>query len=314
MRLMPHLRWQALVPLLQPKWGTGFLAQLPRFGSKEKLMAVELDDRTAGARRLKDKVCVVTGAGQGIGRATARRLGQEGGTVVVADRIDATATEALAELRNHGVEAMKSIVDLGTFAGAQNLVSQTLEAYGRIDVLVNNVGGTIWMKPYHLYTEEEVVLEIERSLYPTLWCCLAVLPIMMAQKSGSIVNLGSQAIRGLYRVPYAASKGGILALGKVLAMEYGRYGIRVNTVSPGGTDIADRVTPRLLIRPGFTADEGAKSEAENYRREMMEDSQNQQALRRRGLPEEQAAAIAFLASDDSSFITGEVINCSGGQS
>jgi dihydroxycyclohexadiene carboxylate dehydrogenase len=277
-------------------------------------MAAELDDRTAGARRLNDKVCVVTGAGQGIGRATARRLGQEGGTVVVADRIDVTATEALAELQNHGVQAMKAIVDLGTFAGAQNLMSQALDSYGRIDVLVNNVGGTIWMKPYHLYTEEEVVLEIERSLYPTLWCCLAVLPIMMAQKSGSIVNLGSQAIRGLYRVPYAASKGGILALGKVLAMEYGRYGIRVNTVSPGGTEIADRVTPRLLIRPGFVADEGAKAEAENYRREMMEDSQNQQALRRRGLPEEQAAAVAFLASDDSSFITGEVINCSGGQS
>jgi dihydroxycyclohexadiene carboxylate dehydrogenase len=277
-------------------------------------MAAELDDRTAGARRLNDKVCVVTGAGQGIGRATARRLGQEGGTVVVADRIDVTASEALAELQNHGIQAMKAIVDLGTFTGAQNLMNQALDSYGRIDVLVNNVGGTIWMKPYHLYTEEEVVLEIERSLYPTLWCCLAVLPIMMAQKSGSIVNLGSQAIRGLYRVPYAASKGGILALGKVLAMEYGRYGIRVNTVSPGGTEIADRVTPRLLIRPGFVADEGAKAEAENYRREMMEDSQNQQALRRRGLPEEQAAAIAFLASDDSSFITGEVINCSGGQS
>jgi dihydroxycyclohexadiene carboxylate dehydrogenase len=277
-------------------------------------MAAELDDRTAGARRLNDKVCVVTGAGQGIGRATARRLGQEGGTVVVADRIDVTASEALAELQNHGIQAMKAIVDLGTFAGAQNLMNQALDSYGRIDVLVNNVGGTIWMKPYHLYTEEEVVLEIERSLYPTLWCCLAVLPIMMAQKSGSIVNLGSQAIRGLYRVPYAASKGGILALGKVLAMEYGRYGIRVNTVSPGGTEIADRVTPRLLIRPGFVADEGAKAEAENYRREMMEDSQNQQALRRRGLPEEQAAAVAFLASDDSSFITGEVINCSGGQS
>jgi dihydroxycyclohexadiene carboxylate dehydrogenase len=277
-------------------------------------MAVELDDRAAGAHRLKDKVCVVTGAGQGIGRATARRLGQEGGRVVVADRVDATAVDTLAELLNHGVQAMKAIVDLGTFTGAQDLMRQTLDAYGRIDVLVNNVGGTIWMKPYHLYTEEEVVLEIERSLYPTLWCCLAVLPTMMTQKSGSIVNLGSQAIRGLYRVPYAASKGGILALGKVLAMEYGRYGIRVNTVSPGGTDIVDRVTPRLLIRPGVMADEGAKAEAEIYRREMIEDSQNQQALRRRGLPEEQAAAIAFLASDDSSFITGEVINCSGGQS
>ncbi len=193
-------------------------------------------------------------------------------------------------------------------------MARSLAAYGRIDVLVNNVGGTIWIKPYHLYSEDEVKLEIERSLYPTLWCCLAVLPIMMEQRSGSIINLGSQSIRGLYRAPYAASKGGIQALGKVLAMEYGRHGIRINTVSPGGTDIPDRVTPRLLIRPGVIADEGPKIEAEQFRHEMVEDSRNHQAIKRRGTPDEQAAAIAFLASDDASFITGEVINCSGGQS
>jgi dihydroxycyclohexadiene carboxylate dehydrogenase len=277
-------------------------------------MAVELDARAAGARRLADKVCVVTGAGQGIGRAAARRLGQEGGKIVVADRIDAGATRTLTELHEQGVDALKALLDLSTFAGAQSLMSQVLDAYGRVDVLVNNVGGTIWIKPYHLYSEEEAKLELERSLYPTLWCCLAVLPIMIKQMSGSIVNLGSQSIRGLYRAPYAASKGGILALSKVLAMEYGRYGIRINTISPGGTDITDRVTPRQLIRPGVTADEGDKAEAENYLREMAEDIRNQQALRRRGLPEEQAAAIAFLASDDASFITGQVINCSGGQS
>jgi dihydroxycyclohexadiene carboxylate dehydrogenase len=178
--------------------------------------------------------------------------------------------------------------------------------------LVNNVGGTIWIKPYNLYTEEEVKLEIERSLFPTLWCCLAVLPTMIQQKSGSIVNVGSQSTRGLYRLPYAASKGGILALTKVLAMEYGRHGIRVNTMAPGGTEIHDRTTPRQFIRPGVMADDDAESE--DYRREMAEDIRNQQALKRRGLPEEQAAAIAFLASDDASFITGQIINCSGGQS
>ena len=277
-------------------------------------MAEELDARAAGARRLKDKVCIVTGAGQGIGRATARRLGQEGGKVVVADRVDASATQTVNELRGHGVEATKVLVDLATFAGAQALMSQAVEAYGRIDVLVNNVGGTIWIKPYHLYTEEEVKLELERSLYPTLWCCLAVLPIMMAQRSGSIVNLGSQSPRGLYRLPYAASKGGILALSKVLAMEYGRYGIRINTMAPGGTEISDRVTPRQFIRPGVMAEDIGKAAAEEYQREMAQDIRNQQALQRRGLPEEQAAAIAFLASDDASFITGQVINCSGGQS
>ena len=275
-------------------------------------MTGELDARAAGARRLKGKVCIVTGAGQGIGAATARRLGEEGGTVVVADRVDEGATKTMADLHEHGVEARKVLVDLGTFAGAQELMSQTVAAYGRIDVLVNNVGGTIWIKPFHLYKEDEIKAEIERSLFPTLWCCSAVLPAMMRQKSGSIVNVGSQSTRGLYRLPYATSKGGILALSKVLAMEYGRYGIRVNAMAPGGTEIIDRVTPRQFIAPGVMAEEN-EEEAE-YRHEMAEDIRNQQALRRRGLPEEQAAAIAFLASDDASFITGQVINCSGGQS
>ena len=277
-------------------------------------MAARLDARAAGAMRLKDRVCVVTGAGQGIGRATARRLGQEGGRIVVADRVDESATQTVAELADHGVDATKVLVDLATFAGAQELMASARKAYGRVDVLVNNVGGTIWIKPFHLYGAEEVELELQRSLYPTMWCCLAVLPIMMAQKAGSIVNVGSQSTRGLHRLPYATSKGGILALTKVMAMEYGRYGIRVNTMAPGGTEITDRVTPRQFIAPGVMADDGPADEAEQYRREMAEDIRNQQALRRRGLPEEQAAAIAFLASDDASFITGQVVNCSGGQS
>jgi NAD(P)-dependent dehydrogenase (short-subunit alcohol dehydrogenase family) len=277
-------------------------------------MAGELDPRAAGGRRLRDKVCIVTGAGQGIGRATARRLGEEGGKIVVAERIEESAVRTVAELREHGVEVMQAVVDVGTFAGAHSLMAQVVQSYGRIDVLVNNVGGTIWVQPYHKYTEEQVHLELERTLYPTLWCCLAALPIMMEQRSGSIVNLGSQSPRGLYRLPYAVGKGGIFALTKVLAMEYGRYGIRVNTVSPGGTAVTDRVTPRLQIRPGVLATEDDPQEAETYRREMGEDIRNQQAIKRSGLPEEQAAAIAFLASDDASFITGQVINCSGGQS
>jgi NAD(P)-dependent dehydrogenase (short-subunit alcohol dehydrogenase family) len=277
-------------------------------------MATELDPRAAGARRLKDKVCVVTGAGQGIGAATARRLGQEGAIVVVADRVEEGAARTVGELKAHGVETAMALVDLGSFEGSRALMTKAVDAYGRIDVLINNVGGTIWIKPFHLYSEQEVQLELERSLYPTLWCCLAVLPVMMKQQSGSIVNLGSQSTRGLYRLPYAASKGGIVALTKVLAMEYGRYGIRINTVAPGGTDIPDRVTPRQLIRPGVMADDGDDAEAERFRREMAADIRNQQALRRRGLPEEQAAAIVFLASDDASFVTGQVINVSGGQS
>jgi len=277
-------------------------------------MTDELDPRAAGARRLKSKVCVVTGARQGIGRAIARRLGQEGGKIVVADRVDEGATQTTEELREHDVEAIKSLVDLSTFSGAEEMMAKALEAFGRIDVLVNNVGGTIWIKPFHLYTEEEIKLELDRSLMPTLWGCRAVLPIMMEQEAGSIINIGSQSVRGLYRAPYASSKGGILALGKVLAMEYGRYGIRVNTVSPGGTDIPDRITSRLSLGDGVMAEDLAQEQADEFRGEMVADIRTQQSLHRRGVPDEHAAAVAFLASDDAGFVTGDVINCSGGQS
>ena len=277
-------------------------------------MSGELDPRAAGGKRLKDKVCIVTGSGQGIGRATARRLGEEGGTVVVAERVDESATRTVSELRENGVEAMKAVADVGSFTGAQELMDQVVKQYGRVDVLVNNVGGTIWAQPYHKYSEEQVNHELERTLYPTMWCCLAVLPIMMEQESGSIVNLGSQSPRGLHRLPYAVGKGGIFALTKVLSMEYGNYGIRVNTVSPGGTAVPDRITSRYQIREGVMAETEDSEESAMYRRQMGEDIRNQQAIKRSGLPEEQAATIAFLASDDASFITGQVINCSGGQS
>ncbi len=277
-------------------------------------MAEPLDPRAGGANRLRDKVCVVTGAGQGIGRATARRLGAEGGKIVVAERVEESATRTASELQTHGVDAVKIVADVSTLAGAQTLMAETLNIYGRVDVLVNNVGGTIWIQPYHLYTEDQVNRELERTLYPTMWCCLAVLPIMMEQQSGAIVNLGSQSPRGLYRLPYEVGKGGIAALTKVLAMEYGRYGIRVNTVAPGGTEVPDRITPRNVMREGVMAEEPDTDIYQGYREEMGRDIRNQQAIQRSGLPEEQAAAIAFLASDDASFITDQVINCSGGQS
>src|SRR5207249_8406300 len=107
-----------------------------------------------------------------IGRAAAKRLGQEGGKIVVADRVEPAAEQTVGELRQHGVDAASAIVDLGAFEGARKLTALALERFGRIDVLVNNVGGTIWIKPFHLYTEQQVHLELERSLLPTLWCCL----------------------------------------------------------------------------------------------------------------------------------------------
>ena len=96
-------------------------------------MTDELDARAAGARRLQNKVCIVTGAGQGIGRAIARRLGQEGGRIVVADRVDEGAIQTTDELRAHGVDAIKALVDLSTFSGAEEMTDQAVKAFGRID-------------------------------------------------------------------------------------------------------------------------------------------------------------------------------------
>ncbi|MET0986712.1 MAG: SDR family NAD(P)-dependent oxidoreductase, partial [Steroidobacteraceae bacterium] len=197
-------------------------------------MQNELDGKAAGAMRLKGKVCIVTGAGQGIGRAAARRLAAEGGRIVVAERIAASAAETLDQLRAQGAEAIQILADVSSLADARRLMAETVQQMGRIDVLVNVVGGTIWWQPFHLYSEEQVHLEMERTLYPTLWCCLAVLPHMVEQGSGSIVNLSSQVVRGgMYRTPYAAGKGAVEAMTKTLAKEYGRHGIRVNAVSPG---------------------------------------------------------------------------------
>lgn len=272
-------------------------------------MIEKLDPRAAGARRLQGKVCIVTGAGQGIGRATARRFAAEGAKVVIAERIAETAEETLEQLTSVGAEACSIIADVSRLADAERLMAETVAKYGRIDVLANVVGGTIWWQPYGDYSEEQILLELERSLHTTLWSCHAVLKQMVIQKGGSIINFGSSVTRsGLYRTPYAVSKGGIEALTKTLAAEYGRFGIRVNGVAPGVTIINDRKTSRLVLRPGEIAEVMQNTE------ELVAETRAlaQPSLGRTGLAEEQAAVAAFLASEDSSFITGHMIPCDGG--
>lgn len=268
-----------------------------------------LDPLAKGARRLAGKICIVTGGGQGIGRATARRFAQEGGTVVVAERNPESCHETAEQIRAAGFEALAVPVDLSTYEEAERLMRSSIDAYARIDVLANVVGGTIWWQPFEKYTVEQIHLELERSLFTNLWCCKAVLPHMIAQKSGVIVNFGSSVTHGgLYRVPYAVSKGGIEALTRTLANENGRHGIRVNCVAPGTTIISDRTSSRLLLSTGeeATATEGTEAMVQEAR------ITRPTAVGRPGRPEEQAAVAAFLACDDSSFVTGHMIDCNGG--
>lgn len=266
------------------------------------LPALEVD--TAGARRFEGKVAVVTGAGQGIGRAVAHRIGLEGAQVIVAERVRAQAQAVTEELREQGVDAVEAVLDLSDSEGASQLVELSVNTFGRIDVLVNNIGGTIRMQPFEHYQPEQIVAEIDRSLWPTIWVTHAVLRQMLEQGSGSIVNLGSNAPRGIYRVPYAAAKGGVFALTTSLALEVAKLGVRVNCVAPGATDVGSRPTPR---------NEEPMSEQEvGWREEVSEFFESQIPMGRWGRVEEQAAAVAFIASDDAAFITGQILSVAGG--
>ena len=157
--------------------------------------------------RFADKVAIVTGAAQGIGRIVALRLAHEGGSIALVDR-SPLVEEIRREAEGAGAEAITIIADLETFEGATKAVGAAKVRFGHVDILVNNVGGTIWAKPYVEYVEAQIEAEIRRSLFPTLWCCRAVLPAMLDRRAGVIVNVSSVATRGVNRVPYAAAKAG----------------------------------------------------------------------------------------------------------
>ncbi|WP_199237684.1 1,6-dihydroxycyclohexa-2,4-diene-1-carboxylate dehydrogenase [Azospirillum sp. TSH64] len=253
--------------------------------------------------RFDNQVMIVTGAAQGIGRAVAARAAGEGARLLLVDRSE-LVHQVAEELASQGASALALTADLETYAGAQAMVDAAIEAFGRIDISVHNVGGTIWMKPFWEYQEEEMVKEINRSLWPTLWSCRAVIPVMIAQGGGSIVNVGSNATRGIYRVPYSAAKGGVHAMTTCMAMELADKGIRVNAVSPGAVDNGQRAIPR---NPKPMSEQETIWQRETYD-QVMRDTM----MGRMGTQEEIAAAICFYASNDASYITGQTCFVAGG--
>ena len=259
--------------------------------------------------RFAGRVAVVTGAAQGIGQKVAERIGAEGGAVVLVDSAElvhdvARGIVRAAEASGSGGAATSVTADLETWAGAQQAVEAALAAHGRVDVLVNNVGGTIWARPYEEYDEEKIEKEIRRSLFPTLWSCRAVLPAMLEQGSGTIVNVSSVATRGMHRVPYAAAKGGVNALTQSLAMEVAGRGIRVVATAPGGTE-----APPRRVKRGPEA-ESAQERA--WYQVIVDQTVDSSFVKRYGTLDEQAAPIVFLASDEASYVTGSVLPVAGG--
>jgi len=253
--------------------------------------------------RFNDQVFVITGAAQGIGLKVAQRAAQEGGRLLLVDQAE-QVLEVAKQLRERGFEAVAITADLETFEGAQKAINQAVAQYGRIDKLINNVGGTIWVKPYDHYEPEQIQKEVQRSLFPTMWCCRAVLPAMLKNGGGAIVNVSSVATRGLNRAPYAAAKGGVNALTVALAFEYAEHNIRVNATAPGGTEAPPRITQRNTAE--------ASDQEKIWYQEIVDQTKQSSFMHRYGTLDEQASAILYLASDEASYITGTILPVAGG--
>lgn len=242
---------------------------------------------------LTGKVAIVTGASRGIGRGIATILARQGAKVVVNYRgNEAAAQEVVAAIRAAGSEAIAAQGDVRIAADANALVQKALDAYGRVDILVNNAGTTRDTLLLRM-SEEDWDLVLETNLKGVFHCTRAALRPMMRQRYGRIISVSS--VSGLAgnagQANYAAAKAGIVAFTKSVAKEVGSRGITVNAIAPGyvPTDLTSTLPQELIA-----------------------EALSRTPLGRMGTPEDMGYAVAFLASDEASFITGQVLSVDGG--
>ncbi|MCZ6677677.1 MAG: 3-oxoacyl-ACP reductase FabG [Candidatus Poribacteria bacterium] len=238
--------------------------------------------------RLKDRVAIVTGGGQGIGRAVCHVFAREGANVIIAEYNQENGASVAAEVQALGVQSRAIQTDVSSSDSVSSMVAQTRDAFGRIDILVNNAGIFSYTRIEDC-TEEEWDRMMAVNLKGPFLCSKAVMPVMKEQKFGRIINLGSLAgqVGGLVAsAPYSASKAGVMCLTKSLARVLGEYGITVNSIAPGvvATDMAKN-------HPDMTA---------------------QMPLGRLAEPVEIANAILFFASEEGSYVTGATLDVNGG--
>jgi 3-oxoacyl-[acyl-carrier protein] reductase len=264
----------------------------------------------AGNRnRFVDRVAVITGAASGIGRATAELFGQEGALVAVLDRNGEGAEQTAAAIREHGGRARAYACDVADSAGVAECARRIEADCGRVDVLANvaGVGDTAGMDGIEAIDDARWALTLAVNLSGPFHLCRAFLPGMAARGSGAVVNVSSLAGRSKSAgggMAYSASKAGLLGLTRHLAFDYGPRGVRVNAICPGGVD-----TP--MLRAGGVRAAASDAEA-RARAERIAAYTWFMPIKRLSRPEEQAAAIAFLASDEASYINGVALDVNGG--
>jgi NAD(P)-dependent dehydrogenase (short-subunit alcohol dehydrogenase family) len=248
--------------------------------------------------RLAGKVAVITGAGVGIGRSTALLFAKEGAKVVVADYDSERGAETVGIIREDGGEATFIQVDVSKAADAERMARATVETYGKLDILVNNAG--IYMQADAVeMTEEDWDRILDVNLKGVFLCSKYCIPEMIKGGGGSIVNIGSEAgIVGIKnQVAYNVSKSGIIALTKSTAIDFAAHNIRVNCVCPGTTE-----TPLVKAALERAPDPAAARRA----------LEEVRPANRLGRPEEIAAGILYLASDESPYATGSILSIDGG--
>lgn len=256
---------------------------------------------------LKGRTVIVTGGASNIGRGITRAFAQEGANVVVAELDEALAQKAVEEAKKLGAtDAMAIKTDVHDFASVEAMVKKTLDRFGKVDALANNVGGP----KEGLFVEkprEDWMWEITHNFIGMLNCCRAVLPHMIAKKYGKIVSIASDSGKmGEFRESiYAGSKGGVIASTKSIAREVGRYGITVNVVCPAV------IIPKKDELGVGSAWQGAAIE-QYSKPEVQEQIAKLYPLRRLGQPEDIGNMVAFLCSDRASWVTGQAISVNGG--
>lgn len=256
--------------------------------------------------RYAGRTVVVTGAAGGIGLAIAERYASEGAQVVVADVNGDKLDAVCARLHELGAAGALGVAgDLSLEEGAQALLARALAAFGKVDILVNNAGGGV-IRPFLEHTPETLRQTIDRNLWTTLWCCRVFLPAMIERKFGRIVNVSADSVHtGTYsHAGYNAAKGGVNGLTTGLAFEFGKHGITVNTVSPGGV-----MTPDLRALMEGDAATASRVKLKVDPRVVMETI----PTGRFAEMAEVAGLVAFLSSDDAAAINGQTYSINGGQ-